>query len=220
MTKVDYNNISKDFAKSRKNMKWEEIEYFLEKYASFLSWKRILDVWCWSWRLLENFFSHWIENIDYTWIDASSWMIEEAKKNFPNEKFLVSDMLDLEKFLSWGKYDFIFFIASFHHLDSLEKRQMVLSWVKSLLNEKGIVFMTNWDLRSEINYEKYKLDIISNSQNEFGSFDYNIKFWEYWRYYHSFSLKELYYLFEQNYFKIIENRLFNTWKNIISIFQN
>jgi hypothetical protein len=36
MPKVDYNNISKDFAKSRNNMKWEEIEYFLEKYSSFL----------------------------------------------------------------------------------------------------------------------------------------------------------------------------------------
>jgi hypothetical protein len=36
MPKVDYNNISADFAKSRKNMKWEEIEYFLEKYSSFL----------------------------------------------------------------------------------------------------------------------------------------------------------------------------------------
>jgi hypothetical protein len=36
MSKVDYNNISRDFAKSRKNMKWEEIEYFLEKYSTFL----------------------------------------------------------------------------------------------------------------------------------------------------------------------------------------
>jgi len=28
---VDYNNFAKTFSQSRKNMKWEEIEYFLEK---------------------------------------------------------------------------------------------------------------------------------------------------------------------------------------------
>jgi hypothetical protein len=27
---VNYNNFSKTFSQSRKNMKWEEIEYFLE----------------------------------------------------------------------------------------------------------------------------------------------------------------------------------------------
>jgi hypothetical protein len=28
---VDYNNFAKTFSKSRKNMKWLEMEYFLEK---------------------------------------------------------------------------------------------------------------------------------------------------------------------------------------------
>jgi hypothetical protein len=28
----NYDNIAKKFAKSRKNMKWEEITYFIEKY--------------------------------------------------------------------------------------------------------------------------------------------------------------------------------------------
>jgi hypothetical protein len=28
---VDYNNFAKTFSASRKNMKWEEIDYFLDK---------------------------------------------------------------------------------------------------------------------------------------------------------------------------------------------
>ncbi|MGB2110948.1 MAG: hypothetical protein ACPHY8_03510 [Patescibacteria group bacterium] len=40
---VDYNNFAKTFSKSRKNMKWEEMEYFLEKLNINNSTK-ILDV--------------------------------------------------------------------------------------------------------------------------------------------------------------------------------
>jgi len=44
MEKVNYDNIAKDFSQSRKNMKWEEIEYFLEKYEEEINGKTILDV--------------------------------------------------------------------------------------------------------------------------------------------------------------------------------
>jgi hypothetical protein len=39
---VDYNNFAKTFSSSRKNMKWEEIDYFLENYD--ISEKYIFDV--------------------------------------------------------------------------------------------------------------------------------------------------------------------------------
>jgi hypothetical protein len=40
---VDYNNFAKTFSKSRKNMKWLEMEYFLEKII-FSDSTKILDV--------------------------------------------------------------------------------------------------------------------------------------------------------------------------------
>jgi cyclopropane fatty-acyl-phospholipid synthase-like methyltransferase len=42
---VDYNNFAKTFSKSRKNMKWLEMEYFLEK-LNFTNDIKILDVGC------------------------------------------------------------------------------------------------------------------------------------------------------------------------------
>ncbi len=117
-----------------------------------------------------------------------------------------------------GGFDFIFFIASFHHLDSLEKRERLMSNLKNILNKNWIVFMTNWALKSEVNFEKYKDDEIKNSQNQFWSLDFNIKFWEYLRYYHCFSLEELEYLIKKPWFQIIENRLFDSKKNFISTF--
>ena len=77
--------------------------------------------------------------------------------------------------------------------------------------------MTNWALDSEINHEKYKKSIINESENKFWSLDYKIFFWEYPRYYHWFTLNELEFLFKVNWFNIIENRLFDTWKNLVII---
>ena len=44
MSKIDYDNIAKDFSKSRKNMKWEEIDYFISSYLGDFENKNFLDV--------------------------------------------------------------------------------------------------------------------------------------------------------------------------------
>lgn len=217
MKKVDYDNIASDFSKSRKNMKWEEIDYFISSYLSDFENKDFLDIWCGSGRLLEQFSNNFdIEKINYLWIDLSLGMIDEAKKSYKNNYFLVLDMTSIDKIES-KKFDFIFFIASFHHLQTIEERIEVLQKAKNLLKKDWIIFMTNWYLNSSINDEKYKNDIIKNSENDFWSIDYNIYFWEYPRYYHCFSLAELNYLFEKTWFEIIENKAFETQKNFISI---
>jgi hypothetical protein len=77
--------------------------------------------------------------------------------------------------------------------------------------------MTNWALNSQLNAEKYKNSIVENSKNEFWSQDYNIKIGKFTRFYHSFSLEELEYLFKQVWFDIIENRLFENGRNWVSI---
>jgi tRNA G46 methylase TrmB len=51
---TDYNNFAKTFSQSRKNMKWEELEYFF----SHLTQGSILDIGCGSGRLLEQYEQH------------------------------------------------------------------------------------------------------------------------------------------------------------------
>jgi cyclopropane fatty-acyl-phospholipid synthase-like methyltransferase len=48
---VDYNNFAKTFSKSRKNMKWLEMEYFMEK-LDFSDTTKILDIGCGNGRFL------------------------------------------------------------------------------------------------------------------------------------------------------------------------
>ncbi len=213
---VDYNSFAKTFSESRKNMKWEEISYFLDFVIN--SWIKnisVLDVGCWNGRLLGAFNDRKLIVDKYVWVDLSEKLLKEAENIYPEDEFLNIDMIDLNKIKK--KFSCIFFIASFHHLKSVDDRLNVLKNVRKLLKDEWHIFMTNWALNSYLNREKYKKSVIGNSENEFWSIDYNIKIWKFDRFYHSFSLKELEYLFWDSWFNIIENRLFDNNKNYISI---
>lgn len=215
--KVNYDQFAATFSESRNHMKWEEIEYFVEKYSEYIDEKKIIDIGCGNGRLLDHFIkSHYIFDIDYFWIDSSKWMVEEAKKKFRSDDFLVCDMLDLDR-LPIKNFESVFFIASFHHLLTIEERIKVLEDLKKIVLPWSYIFMTNWALESEFNKQKYRLSAIENSQNEFWGKDFNIKIWEFERFYHCFSLQELEYLFEKTWYEIIENRLFENERNFISI---
>jgi len=62
----------------------------------------------------------------------------------------------------------VFFIASFHHLQTFEERVMTLQNLKKILVPNSYVFLTNWALDSEVNREKYEKNILPNSQNKWG----------------------------------------------------
>jgi SAM-dependent methyltransferase len=212
---VDYNNFAKTFANSRSGMKWEEIYYFFEKIWKF-EWYNVLDIGCGSGRLIEHIQDYFDGDFFYTGIDSSSEILKEARKKFPEREFLHQNMKELS---CKKKYRFIFLIASFHHLKDNEERFQVLKAIYDQAEPDAKIFMTNWALSSPLNGEKYKNSRIPNSENEFWSSDYNIKIGEFWRYYHNFSLEELKFLAQQTGFKILENRLFNSQRNIITILQ-
>lgn len=67
--------------------------------------------------------------------------------------------------------------------------------------------MTNWNLRKQSRYE--------NSYR--GNGDYDIKIGAYSRYYHGFTLDELSSLFHDAGYTIIEHRIFEGERNIVSI---
>jgi SAM-dependent methyltransferase len=216
---VDYNNFAKTFSNSRKNLKWEEIEYFLSFIESINNilkdWKKVLDIGAWNWRLLSHLKETKVVFSEYLWIDLSEWLLEEANFLHPEARFLHLNMQDLDKIKE--NFNIIFFIASFHHLTEIKDRLDVLKKTYDLLEKWWIVVMTNWSLNSEINTKKYNSSVIKNTKNRFWSIDYNIKIWEFDRYYHCFDLKELEYLFLESWFKIIENREFENKKNFVSI---
>ncbi len=213
-------------------MKWEEIDYFLN-ILNFTEDSKILDIWCGNWRFLwalkNKFPDIAVEN--YSWIDVSSWLLEEAKKLHPefSDNFSQLDMLDINSPLLTREgvrgWDSIFFVASFHHLSCFEDRLQVLKKAKQLLLPGWKIYMTNWALDSELNYERYKKSVIQSplltmkGASGWVSTDYSIKIGWFERYYHCFDLQELAYLAEKNNFTIIENRLFDNERNMITILE-
>lgn len=211
---VNYNNFSKTFSNSRKNMKWEEVDYFL----SFLKWfkkLKIIDIWCGSGRLLSELKDSELDIKSYLWIDLSSWLLDEAKKKFEDDNFIELNMLNVDKvdFI----FDTVFLIASFHHINNLEDRLRFFKKLYKKLETWDMLFLTNWSLESDLNRDRYISSKIKWTTNKFWSSDFNIKIWAYTRYYHCFSLDELNYIFTKTWFQIIENREFDNKRNIISI---
>ena len=216
MISINYDPFALTFSDSRKDLKWKEIEHFF-KYIKEEDWKitSILDIWCWNGRLVWLLKEHWVDYISYLWVDSSEVLLSEAKKDYPINRFMHLDMMSLDKIEE--KFSDIFFIASFHHLQTIEEREEVLRKAYNLLENNGTIYMTNWALESSINYMTYRNSQIPNTENEFWSSDFEIKIWEHKRFYHSFSLDELTHLFEKVWFKIIENKEFENKKNIISV---
>lgn len=205
---VDYNKFAETFSKSRKNLKWLEIDYFIDYInTNFHKQISILDVGCGNWRLLKSLKNSKMD-FKYLWTDSSEWMINEAKILFPENQFQTLDMLNIDKI--WQKFDIIFFIASFHHLYTVENRLNVLNKARNLLNTWWIIMMTNWNLLWRNNFEKYEESYLWKG-------DFNIKIGKFTRYYHSFQLNELDNLFVSSGFKIINNEFFGDGNNSLSI---
>jgi SAM-dependent methyltransferase len=138
-------------------------------------------------------------------------MIAEARKLHPSYQFEVCPMESLwsSEYLKPVSYNTIIFLASFHHLETREQRLQVLSEIKKYLTSGGVIYMTNWNLRDQPRYQK--------SHRWDG--DYDIKIWEYSRYYHGFTVEELEGLFEEAEYKIVANRIFEWGRNIWSKIQ-
>lgn len=129
----------------------------------------------------------------YVGIDVSRVLIHQAQLEDWSDvvgaiDWSISDMRDIDTYLaSYGLFDGIFFIASFHHLSTPEERVSVIIETKKHLSLTGKIIMTNWNLLdpSQIKYKSSKIAEYSD-----GSADYSIKIGENTRFYHAFSEAE------------------------------
>ncbi|NRH20558.1 class I SAM-dependent methyltransferase [Candidatus Gracilibacteria bacterium] len=201
---MSYDAFATTFSNSRKNLHWPELEYIIENIKNN-EYRSILDVGCGNGRFLEESEKLGYIPDQYLGVDNSEGMILEARKLHSETHFEVIGMQDIKQIET--TYDAIVFLASFHHLETQEERMQVLKDIKKLLHPNGRIYMTNWNLREQSKYEK--------SHRENGDFD--IKIGEFFRYYHGFTLIELEGLFKETEYEIIENRIFEGGRNLISM---
>lgn len=204
---MSYDNFAETFSKSRIEHPWPELDYLIDIMCQKGS-TSILDVGCGNGRFIEHYES-WVTNheLQYLGIDSSTGMIREARRLHPGYEFEVYPMCSFSNHESWiTNYDCILFLASFHHLETREERLQVLQNMKLYLAQCGEIMMTNWNLRDQPRYAK------SHRWNG----DYDIKIGAFSRYYHGFTLDELEWLFVEAGYQIVENRVFEGGRNIVS----
>lgn len=189
----NYNEIAADFNLTRKKEIWPEIAKLAE---SVKDGDRVLDLGCGNGRLIEALKD---KEIEYLGVDNSEELIKLARENYPNYKFIVSDILNLENVES-QKFDYIFCLATLQHLPSEELRIKALREMKLLLSDQGRIIISNWNMWAQRKYRFLILKtflerIIGKNKLEFGDilFPWKNSRGEIMseRYYHAFRKREL-----------------------------
>ncbi|MFZ4632082.1 MAG: class I SAM-dependent methyltransferase [Patescibacteria group bacterium] len=175
LVKNNYQEIATEFDLTRKKEIWPEIREFA---AEVKDGDNVLDVACGNGRLIEALKN---KKINYLGVDNSFNLIELAKKNYPDYKFMIGDMLNLEK-IENNEFDFIFCLAALQHIPSKDLRVKVLRDMAAKLNSNGKLIISNWNLWSHKKYrplliKSYLLKLIGKNKLDFNDLVFPSKFY-------------------------------------------
>jgi len=205
-----YNIIAQEFSSSRV-FPWEELQFLIPYIKDNF---KVLDLGCGNGRLLK-ILKESNNNFEYLGIDFSKKLIIQAKKDFPNYNFKLADMNNL--YFKKNSFDVIFMIASFHHLETKKERLELLQKINKWLKPGSYLFMTNWNLFQK----KYLKFLFKNLVRKKSWNDFFIPWQTYskngekfWRFYHSFTKRELEKLLKKSNFKLEPKGVYKTNFNI------
>lgn len=142
IVRKNYEEIAESFNQTRKRPVWPELGKLTEQVKDG---ERVLDVGCGNGRLLEAFGG---KDIDYLGVDFSPELAKKARENYPEEKFLEGDILDLGK-IEEVNFDYVFAVAVLHHLPGKNLRIQALKQLKNKAKPGGKIILTNWNLWSQ-----------------------------------------------------------------------
>lgn len=135
--KASYSQFAGEFDQTRKQQ-WPEFDHFL---AYTKKHTKVLDLGCGSGRFYDFLKP---KQVSYLGIDHNSHLLDLARKNFPEARFQLDDLMDLK--LEEEAFDNAFCIAAFHHVPTKIMRQKVLADIHRSLKPDGVLILTVWNL--------------------------------------------------------------------------
>ncbi len=189
----NYREIAEGFSETRGKPLWPEVVHMMEEIESGSS---VLDVGCGNGRLLRAFKD---KNVKYLGVDSSQELINIAKKEYPDQRFLKGNILELGQ-IPEHNFDYVVSIAVLHHLPGLDLRVQALKQIKNKIKKDGLVIVTVWNLWSRPKYRKlifkyFLLKMLGKNDMDFGDvlFDWRKDKERFLsqRYYHAFTRREL-----------------------------
>ena len=105
----------------------------------------VLDASCGNGRLIKA-----LDNkvVSYIGFDASNNLLDLAKKNYPNNDFVLANLTDYK---SWpqGLFDYVFCLAAWHHVPGRKKQLRVLNNLASKLKPGGELIISVWNFHEQ-----------------------------------------------------------------------
>ncbi|MDD5342523.1 MAG: class I SAM-dependent methyltransferase [Patescibacteria group bacterium] len=150
--RADYQMLADQYSSTREDIWPEYLEF--QKYLQ--PGMKVLDIGCGNGRLTKIFDK---VKVDYTGVDVSPRMLEQARKLFPGYKFQVGDIMNLP--FSEGEFDAVFCLQVIHQIPSGELRRQALGQMSRVLKPGGRIIVAVWNLwrpiyRSKLNRNNLK----------------------------------------------------------------
>lgn len=194
-----YDLISQDFSRTRQQT-WGELEVLLDGTPRG---SRVLDIGCGNGRLFPLLHQ---KQCEVAGIDISEGLRDIAQKRFCDADIRVGDFCHIP--FGEGVFDEIWAVASFHHLPTQKQRIKALREMSRVLKKHGQIVMTVWNLWDQVRYKRQKRH--ARWRSIFLPWWDKRDFLIPWgqkkipRYYHSFSVDNLYQLAQQSGFRVLE----------------
>jgi len=135
-TRKDYNRIATHFSSTR-SYNWPDVDEAIGGLG-LKKGDRILDLGCGNGRLIKALEKY---EIEYCGLDISEELVKNARKSFPLEKFVVSNLLKTP--FPKESYDAVISIATLHHLPSLNHKDAFVE-MKRILKPGGKLLISVW----------------------------------------------------------------------------
>ncbi len=203
----NYKDIAEQYNETRKKHLFPLWNELIKISKTVEDDKKILDVGCGNGRLLEAFIGR---KINYLGTDNCDDLLDYARKNYPDNKFVKADILNLGTIAEYN-FDYVFSIAVMHHLPGQDLRLKALRQLYNKTRNGGQVVFTVWNLWKHDKFGKLiwrflLLKLIGKNKMDFGDI-----LWD-WknsrgervsqRYYHAFTKRELRKLSKKAGFKV------------------
>jgi len=145
----DYETISKHFSETRKNpqpLSQEMLPLVPDGGA-------VLDVGCGNGRLFDALREKCVQ---YTGIDVSGQMIEQAKKRLQRDRVCLDVGSVLELPFHDSSFHVVFAFAALHHIPSRAFRERAMEEIFRVLKKDGVLLMKNWNLYAWTWVKRYR----------------------------------------------------------------
>ncbi|MFA5197461.1 MAG: methyltransferase domain-containing protein [Patescibacteria group bacterium] len=137
-TRDDYNKVADHFSSTRYAFNWSRVAKTIEK-MQIKPGSKVLDLGCGNGRVIDVLKKY---SVVYTGLDISKNLIKLAQKKYPEERFIVGDLLKTP--FSDKEFDCVLSLATLHHIPSSEQRLNALKEIYRILKPGGTTLVTVW----------------------------------------------------------------------------